>query len=371
MKMNYLSLILAHFRRLRKDWKLLIGVFSLPIMAILAITILTSNTGGVQTISIGIVNLDSSRYAQRFVEEMRQDTYFEISLHDIEQAREEYLARRLPIILTIPEGFFDLTIAGETVQMDLMRVDTVPGEPVIERANQIIRTLLREDLLTNMHGQSHSQDTLSTILFEEEQHDRPPNRFLVISLIITFMMFSVIFMSHELIDLKRKNLFFRMFATPHSPARITSSLMGTIYMFLVVQTIGLFLVGSIFMRAPLVEHNLFGTILLMGSFILFNLSLGVVIARICKTPSMLGVWSNVIILPSGMISGVFVPKEFLPDFLNQISFLAPQHWVVTGLQKMNVGDSTLSILPNIMVLLLFSACLFSIGIFRFDRMVKS
>ncbi len=367
-----LSLIIANIRRMRKDWKLLIGVFSLPILAILAITVLTNSSVGIQPISVGIVDLDGSLFAQRFIEEMKQDSYLSISIYDEASAQERFIARKTPVILTIPEGFFTQAIAGESVQMGLMRMETIPAESVIERTQQIVRSLLREEMLASMSDEPFSGSLApSVVTLEIEQMDRPPNRFLVISLIITFMMVSVIFMSHELIDLRRKRLFFRMYATPHKPGQLTGSLMGTVYILLAIQTIGLFVVGSIFMGGPLVEHNLTGTVVLLASFILFTLSLGVVIARICKTPSMLGVWANLAILPTGMISGVFVPKEFLPDFLNNISFLAPQHWVLTGLQKMNAGEPFVSILPNVLVLLLFSACLFSFGIFRFDRLVKA
>lgn len=371
MMMN-VSLIVANIRRMGKDWKLLLGVFSLPLLAILAITILTNSSAGIQQISMGIVDKDGSPFAHRFIEEMKQDSYLAISIYDEASAQEKFIARKTPVILTIPEEFFARAIAGEAVQMGLMRMETVPAESVIERAQQIVRSLLREEVLAVFSDNSRSEDLASSVItLEVERMDRPPNRFLVISLIITFMMVSVIFMSHELIDLRRKRLFFRMYATPHKPRQLTGSLMGTVYILLAIQTIGLFVVGSIFMGGPLVEHNLVGTVVLMACFILLTLSLGVIIARVCKTPSMLGVWANLIILPTGMISGIFVPQEYLPDFLNNISFLAPQHWVMTGLQKMNAGEPFVSILPNVLVLLLFSACLFSFGIFRFDRLVKA
>jgi ABC-2 type transport system permease protein len=110
--------------------------------------------------------------------------------------------------------------------------------------------------------------------------------------------------------------------------------------------------------------------IILGCFIIVNLSLGVLLTRLCKETNTIGVWANIIILPTGMVSGIFVPTQFLPDFLKPFSVLAPQHWVMTGIQKMNAGENLMSILPNIAVLLLFAVCIFSAGIFRFDRLVK-
>jgi len=366
------SLIIANMKRLGKDFKLLLGVFSAPIIIIFVISTFTSSTGSIQTINMGIVNQDGGVMSERLIEQLQNDETLSIKRYDEEEARSEYLKKRLPIILTIPEGFFDKALDSEAVEMSFMHVDTVPGETIMKQTEQIVKALLQEHLLNQAGDESVELiNRTNVIQFEKAAFDKEPDGFMTTSFIITFMMFSIIFLSQELIDLRNKNLLFRMFATPNRPSQLTGSLMTTMFLFFAGQAVLLFWIGSVSLRAPLLSGNMLGSILILACFILVNLSLGVLVGRLCKNTSMIGIWANIMILPTGIISGIFVPKEFLPEFLNQISFLAPQYWVMNGLQKMNAGMSVSDITLNIVVLLLLAACVFSAGIFKFDKMVRA
>ncbi|MFP4461719.1 MAG: ABC transporter permease [Thermotogota bacterium] len=366
------SLIIANMKRLGKDFKLLLGVFSAPIIVILVISTLTSSTGSIQTINMGIVNQDGGALSEKLIEQLQNDETLSIKLYDEEEARSEYLKKRLPIILTIPEGFFENALTGEAVEMKFMHVDTVPGDTIMKQTEQIVKALLQERLFIQAGVDSVELiNRANTIQFEKAEFDKEPDGFMTTSFIITFMMLSIIFLSQELIDLRNKNLLFRMFATPNRPSQLTGSLMSTMFFFFALQAILLFWIGSVSLQAPLLSGNIPGSILILACFILVNLSLGVLVGRLCKNTSMIGIWANIMILPTGIISGIFVPKEFLPEFLNKISFLAPQYWVMDGLQKMNGGLPIQDIGLNIVILLLLAACVFSAGIFKFDRMVKA
>jgi len=276
------------------------------------------------------------------------------------------------MILTIPEGFFKKALAGESVVMTFMHIDTVPGDTVMKQTEQIVKAMLQEHIFDQARDDNVELiNTVDTIQFEKVAFDKQPDGFMITSFIITFMMFSIIFLSQELIDLRNKNLLFRMFATPNKPSQLTGSLMTTMFLFFALQAVLLFRIGSVSLQAPLLSGNMMGSILILACFILVNLSLGVLVSRLCKNTSMIGIWVNIVILPTGIISGIFVPKEFLPEFLNRISFLAPQYWVMDGLQKMNVGLHVSDIGLNIVILLLLAACIFSAGIFKFEKMEKA
>src|SRR6056297_1718110 len=255
--------------------------------------------------------------------------------------------------------------------MSFMHVDNVPGDTIMKQTEQIVKALLQEQLL-NQAGDERVEliDHADVIQFEKAVFDKAPDGFMTTSFIITFMMFSIIFLSQELIDLRSKNLLFRMFATPNRPSQLTGSLMTTMFMFFALQAVLLFWIGSVSLKAPLLSGNILGSILILACFILVNLSLGVLVGRLCKNTSMIGIWANIVILPTGIISGIFVPKEFLPEFLNKISFIAPQYWLKNGLEKMNAGLPISDITLNMVILLLFAAVIFSAGIFKFQKMVK-
>ncbi|HPR97430.1 MAG TPA: ABC transporter permease [Thermotogota bacterium] len=363
------SLITANFRRLIKDFKLLLFVFTMPIIAIVLIASLTGPADTSVKVKMGIVNLDQSAGSERFIQQLKDDGDYDISVLDEVAAEKEYLARRLPVIITIPEDFFMNAENGTDVQIGIKHVDSVQANWLFERTNQIIRGILQADLIAGVSDvqlENHSE----FIVFEVEKTERKPDGFMVLAFILTFMMFSIIFLGQDLIELRQKDLLFRMYATPSRPSQLTGSIMVTMGLFFIIQTVALFILGSFFMKGSLLTGNVLGSIVVLGCFILVNLSLGVLLTRLCRETNTIGVWANVIILPTGMVSGIFVPSQFLPDFLKPFSFLAPQHWVMTGIQKMNSGESLVSILPNIGVLLLFALCIFSAGILKFDRLVK-
>jgi len=365
------SLIIANLRRLIKDYKLLIGVFSAPVLVVLVIATLTNQSDSIQTIKMGIVNHDGGELSHQMIELLQQDPTLSINVYDREQAHSEYMKKRLPIILTIPEGFFEGALAGEAIVMNVIHVESVPGDTLIRQMEQMVKNLLQEYLVERSTEKADLIHTeVKPIRFVEMPLVNQPNGFMTISFIITFMMFSIIFLSQELIDLRNKHLLFRMFASPNKPSQLTGSLMATLFVFFALQAVILFWLGSIALKAPLLTGNLTGSVLLLACFILLNLSLGVLVMRFCKNNSMIGIWANIIILPTGIISGILVPKEFLPDFLNQIAFLAPQYWVMDGLQKMNASQPVGNILLNMVILLLLASCVFSAGIFRFDKIVN-
>ncbi len=366
-----ISLITATIKRLSKDIKLLLGVFSMPVIVIFVIANISGSVENTKVIELGIVDQEKTRLSEQFVEALDEDEHYVLKSYDADEAREAFENRQIPIVLTIPQGFFEEALAGADVSMKTVRVDSVPGRPVMDRVNRIVKTILQKELLAGLQG-SPQPDTLQSdfISYETLQPERGPNRYLVISFVIIFMMFSVIFLSQDLIDLRRKNLLFRMYSTPHTPSQLTGSLMSAMYIIFAVQTVVLFTLGSLFIKAPVFINNIAGTVMILAAFILVNLSFGVLITRLCKTPNLLWAWANLFILPTGMISGLFVPREYLPEFLNNLAFLAPQHWVITGIQKMNAGEALSTVMPNVLILLLFAACMFSVGILRFDKLVK-
>lgn len=363
------SLIVANFRRLIKDFKLLLFVFTMPILAIVLIASISGPDTNSVTVKMGIVDLDQTSGSEQFIQQLKDDGDYSISVLNEEMAEKEYLARRLPVVITIPEDFFENAESAGGKQVYIKHVASVQASWLFERTNQIIRGILQQNLINDVLEATAIQNT-ELIHFEIEKVEKKTDGFMVLAFILTFMMFSVIFMGQDLIELRQKDLLFRMYATPSKPAQLTGSIMVTMGLFFIVQTVALFALGSYFLKGSLLTGNLFGSMIILGCFIIVNLSLGVLLTRLCKETNTIGVWANIIILPTGMVSGIFVPTQFLPDFLKPFSVLAPQHWVMTGIQKMNAGENLMSILPNIAVLLLFAVCIFSAGIFRFDRLVK-
>ena len=77
-------------------------------------------------------------------------------------------------------------------------------------------------------------------------------------------------------------------------------------------------------------------------------------------------FSVVIVLVSTALSGAFVPRFVMGEFVQQVSLVVPQSWALVAYQDVIVrGKGLIDVLPNCGVLLAFAGVFFLIGLFRF------
>jgi len=71
-----------------------------------------------------------------------------------------------------------------------------------------------------------------------------------------------------------------------------------------------------------------------------------------------GMFSNIVITITTMVSGAFTSIDFLPENIRFIAPFTPQYWVMNGITKLQMGMGIDSIIINLGILLLFSIALF-------------
>jgi ABC-type multidrug transport system permease subunit len=79
--------------------------------------------------------------------------------------------------------------------------------------------------------------------------------------------------------------------------------------------------------------------------------------------------ANIIILPMAFLGGAFVPLDFAPAWIREVSYAMPLRYLVTGMQNvMARGLGPVSALPAIGILLGLTAVLtvVSMRFFRWD-----
>jgi ABC-2 type transport system permease protein len=367
-----MNLIWANFKRISKDPSLLLGIFTFPVLAVILLSILTS--GGITNISpisVGISDNDKSKLSEEFINELSANKNFNISVYEDPEGRKAFGEHKIPSLLIIPEGFFEKSLNGQTIQLELVRSSGIPKDVLVGTAEGLIKKILKKEIIASLKDPDKIVKESEYLSLEISVKASQANITLLISIIITLMMFSSIFLAFEINNIRQKKLLFRFYSTPNTPRVLTGSILLSMFFWFCIQAIVLFSLSSYFLKSPLISQNILSAGVLFGSFILFNLSLGVLIAKICKNSSLISAFANLIIVPTGMISGTFVPRELLPIFLEPFSVLAPQYWLMDGIEKINLGRNFLSIMPDILVILLFALCFFSAGIFRFKNLIRS
>ena len=172
-----------------------------------------------------------------------------------------------------------------------------------------------------------------------------------------------------LVNWRETKLLRRLRLAPVSTASVVTARIGVslavalvqLAAFLLIATtpyFGLKLTASWWMAIPVV---LVGTLAFMA--------IGLVAGAIAKTQQAATAIANLVILPMAFLGGAFIPLDYAPAWIRQISYAMPLRYLVTGMQNvMARGEGPASAVPAIAVMLALTAVLtlIAVRVFRWD-----
>jgi ABC-2 type transport system permease protein len=100
------------------------------------------------------------------------------------------------------------------------------------------------------------------------------------------------------------------------------------------------------------------------------MAIGLLVGALAKSQQAASAVANLIILPMAFLGGAFIPLEFAPNWIRQVSYVMPLRYLVTGMQNvMARGLGPASALPAIGILLGFTVVvtLIAVRVFRWDE----
>ncbi|MEO8136991.1 MAG: ABC-2 transporter permease [Betaproteobacteria bacterium] len=150
---------------------------------------------------------------------------------------------------------------------------------------------------------------------------------------VQFILFSGIDAGVLLLLLRERGLWARLRAAPLSKADL---LLARV---LATTVTSLFMLAAIYLAAVLafgvrIEGSLPGFIGVAIAFCLLNACFGLLLAAIGRTPSAARGLAVMVTLVLVMVGGAWVPAFIFPQWLQQVSLVAPTRWAVDGLDAM-------------------------------------
>jgi ABC-2 type transport system permease protein len=100
------------------------------------------------------------------------------------------------------------------------------------------------------------------------------------------------------------------------------------------------------------------------------ISIGLLVGAVSKSQQAATSIANLIILPMAFLGGAFIPLDFAPNWIREVSYVMPLRYLVTGMQNvMARGLGPASALPAIAILLGFTAVvtLIAVRLFQWDE----
>src|SRR5699024_11023916 len=154
---------------------------------------------------------------------------------------------------------------------------------------------------------------------------------------VMFVFFIMITMVSAFIKDRDLGMTARLASTPLSPR---SYLLGKCVPYMVVvlmQIIILFLFGKIIYGIPLEQPWL---LLLVSLFLTFTVTgMGLLLAVLVKTENMGIAITQLIALGGALLSGLWIPIDLMPDFLQTIARFLPQYWAHQAYQNAMAGTT--------------------------------
>jgi ABC-2 type transport system permease protein len=181
---------------------------------------------------------------------------------------------------------------------------------------------------------------------------------------MTVMQLGLFGVAFGFVQLKRTGALRRLFATPTSPAYFLSAQVLSRLVLSFVQVAILFGVGLWFGLQMFGDYLSLAVIVLIGSVIF--LAVGFAIAGWAKNEDQAAPVANLISLPMMFLSGVFFPREAMPDFLAAITQFMPLTYFNEALRGIvNDGAGLLSLGPQLIGMGVWAVICFAVAVFMF------
>jgi ABC-2 type transport system permease protein len=181
---------------------------------------------------------------------------------------------------------------------------------------------------------------------------------------MTIMQLGLFGVAFGFVQLKRTGALRRLFATPTSPAYFLSAQVLSRLIIGVVQVAILFGVGIWFGLQMFGDYLSLLVIVLIGSAIF--LAVGFAIAGWAKNEDQAAPVANLVSLPMMFLSGVFFPREAMPDFLASITQFMPLTYVNEALRAVvNEGAGLLSLGPQLLGMAVWMVITFVLAVRMF------
>lgn len=187
--------------------------------------------------------------------------------------------------------------------------------------------------------------------------------------IVMFVFFIMISMVQVFIKDRDRGMTARLASTP---LKIYYYLLGKWLPFtyiVIIQIVVLFLFGKVVYNVSLGQPIV---LLILSLFITFTVTaIGLAMALTVNTENMGIAITQIIALGGAMLSGLWMPLEMMPDFMQTIARFLPQYWAHQSFQDAMAGTTQVSeLLQTLGVLFAIGSAAFIIAIIRYPYFLK-
>ena len=337
--------------------------FSLFLPLIIMVIFGVLNFEGSTTISLGIVDEAGNDASAALIEELAEYDYLEASEGDREEELGALEEGNRGFVLVIPEGFVP-SAEGKTGLVAYAST----SDPSQAQVGQGLLQQAVGGALAAAGGAPipPTGGFTAPVTFESvESRDLGYIDFLVPGIVgMTVMQLGLFGVAFGFVQLKRTGALRRLFATPTSPAYFLSAQVASRLVLGYVQVAILIGIGIWF------GLQMFGSWLVLavivGLALLIFLAVGFAVAGWAKNEDQAAPVANLISLPMLFLSGVFFPRDAMPEFLRGVTQFMPLTYVNEALRGvMNDGAGLMDLGPQLLGMGVWAVITFAVAVWLF------
>lgn len=364
-----------------------------------------SNSTGLSDIHLIIINQDGGELGNALTELWSAPELTDLitpsTSTDPVDARAKVDADEAAAMILIPQGFTASIIPaqGAAAPSDPVKIELY-SNPTRPNSVGVIKTILEQfisevevgriggqvavtELLTNgiitpdqaaavgqAVGQNQASAKSSSISLKQVTAGGEEVKFDVLAYLapgmaLMFLMFTVTYGGRSLLVEEAAGTLPRLLVSPTSSAQILAGKIFGIFLTGVLQL--LILIGGTTLMFRLNWGNPIPVVLMVLASVLGATGWGVLLTALLKTPGQAGAIGSAVMLIFGILGGSFTNMQMLPESIQFISYIIPNHWGLEGFTTLASGGSFTAILTPLAWLSGMFLVLFAIGVILFSR----
>jgi ABC-2 type transport system permease protein len=372
--MNIWFIAVNILKRTLGERKTLLTFIFLPAL-ILSLIILLLGRSQDSAIPVAYVMKDQGEAGNHLVELLKQTGEYSLRAQtDGTTLKEQVISQRARIAFTIPEGFTETLLRGETpkVQAYYLNIseDTVAVQIQLEQSLRMMKQTvsqlraagLAEDALPGILSKLFTEQAKGRVGLSSEASDtlNHPFVWLTTGILLLFIMSLANSAVTTLMEDQRFHTIARIYTAPIRAFEITA---GNFAGSALICALQIAIVLLITRYAFGFDYGVsFGAhFLILFLFALVSLGIATTIGTIVRNSSNMGIISSLIITPTCMLGGCFWPISFMPETMQKLSAFTPQRWTIDALERLSGGASLLQVGLNLLVLVLMALVLLGFG----------
>ena len=329
----------------------------LPLIIMLIFGVL--NFEGTTTIELGVVDEAGTDASAAFIDGLREYDYLELTMGDRESELAALEAGDRGFVLVIPSNF-EGSLGSET---GLVAYASTSDPAQAQVATGLVQLAVGGALVAASGQPVPAGGGTAPVTFESvESRDLGYIDFLVPGIVgMTVMQLGLFGVAFGFVQLKRTGALRRLFATPTSPGYFLSAQVASRMVLGYVQVAILIGIGIWF------GLQMFGSWLVLaiivGLALLIFLAVGFAVAGWAKNEDQAAPVANLISLPMLFLSGVFFPRDAMPEALQTVTQFMPLTYVNEALRGvMNEGAGLADLGPQLLGMGVWAVITFVIAV---------